>query len=63
MGWLGEMLPLPQQQTDFYARTMALLLWKVTRGGQYPPMKKQGLTACSTERPEFESRPSSQYCN
>ena len=25
-----------------YARTMALLLWKVTRGGQHPPMKKQG---------------------
>ena len=26
-------------------------------------MKKKVLTACSTERREFESRPSSQYCN
>ena len=42
---------------------MAFLLWKVKRGGQSSPMKKTGLTACSTERREFESRPSSQYCN
>ena len=40
---------------------MALLLWKVARGGQCPPMKKQGQTAYNMECPEFESRPSSQY--
>ena len=61
--WREVYRPLPHWVKDFYIRTMAFLLWKVKRGGQSSPMKKKVLTACSTERRELESRPSSQYCN
>ena len=38
----GVEMPLPQWCTDFHVRTMALLLWKVSRGVQSSPMKKPG---------------------